>query len=247
MALYYLPVPGAMMFPNSDTIAAVELETVIDNLPIAVLVMDRDRKIILANRIAREFTGCSSEELSGIRLGVAYFCKNSLQNGRGCGFGTSCESCFIKKQIKETVENNHKKKVCEGKLESVKFGNLDLRVTSNYLAERDCVLVSIEDLTHYKALERDSEEKNKLQAAIETAGAICHEMNQPLQVISGYLDLILSTELDIKAEREYLNITRAQTVRLGEIVCKLRNLKRYRTSEYAPGNQILDIANSIQE
>ena len=40
-------------------------------------------------------------------------------------------------------------------------------------------------------MEEDRKQKERLQIILETAGAVCHELNQPLMAISGYSELLL--------------------------------------------------------
>ena len=47
----------------------------------------------------------------------------------------------------------------------------------------------IRDISHRKQAEIERLQKEKLQGVLEMAGAACHELNQPLQVVSGYNDL----------------------------------------------------------
>ena len=232
------------MYLKYDSIGSVKLETVIDNLPLVVLVLDTDRRIEMANKKAEEFTNICRKEMIGKRPGDAFSCEFANYNERGCGYAPECESCFGRNQIMETIEAKSDKLAGEGQLYTRKHGLLDLKMTSVFLSAMEMVLVTIENLTEHKALERDRIEKDKLRAAVETAGAICHEMNQPLQVISGYIDLILASKDQDINKGEYLDITRKQLDRLVEIVGKLRNLKRYRTNEYLNGDEILDIAGS---
>jgi hypothetical protein len=48
------------------------------------------------------------------------------------------------------------------------------------------------DLTEKNRAARDRFQKEKLQGVLETAGAVCHEMNQPLQAILGHTELSLA-------------------------------------------------------
>ena len=41
------------------------------------------------------------------------------------------------------------------------------------------------------AAERVRAEKDRLQGVVEMAGAVCHELNQPIQSISGYAELMM--------------------------------------------------------
>ena len=97
------------------------------------------------------------------------------------------------------------------------------------------------DLTGKNRAARDRCQKEKLQGVLETAGAVCHEMNQPLQTILGYTELTLS---DITPENPaYLSLTKIsrQIDRMIEITHKLQNMTRYETMEYDSSTKIIDI------
>ncbi len=46
------------------------------------------------------------------------------------------------------------------------------------------------DITERKQAEEVLRESGRMQGVLEMAGAVCHEMNQPLMAITGYSDLI---------------------------------------------------------
>ena len=89
-------------------------------------------------------------------------------------------------------------------------------------------------------------EKEKLQGVIETAGAVCHEMNQPLQAVSGMNELML---LDIKDSHplyEKLTKVKGQIERMGSITQKLMRITRYEAKDYLK-SKIVDIERSSKE
>jgi DNA-binding response OmpR family regulator len=86
-------------------------------------------------------------------------------------------------------------------------------------------------------------EKEKLQGVIEMAGAVCHELNQPLQVVSALSELlILDVEKDTPLYKNIKNI-RAQTDRMSITTRKLMKITKYKTKDYLNG-KIIDIANA---
>jgi PAS domain S-box-containing protein len=97
------------------------------------------------------------------------------------------------------------------------------------------------DLTEKNRAARDRYQKEKLQGVLETAGAVCHEMNQPLQTILGVTELALA---DISLNNQaYLPLTKIgkQIDRMAEITRKLQSITRYETMEYDSKTKILDI------
>jgi len=86
--------------------------------------------------------------------------------------------------------------------------------------------------------------KEKLQGALEMAGAICHEMNQPLQNITGYAEILgINISPDDPAYRN-ISMIQDQIDRLGTITKKLMRITRYKTKSYAGDSKIFDIEQS---
>ena len=83
-------------------------------------------------------------------------------------------------------------------------------------------------------------EKEKLQGVIEMAGAVCHELNQPMQVVSGISELL---KVDLKDNPSfYRNIQtlQGQIGKMSTITRKLMRITRYETKGYLKG-KIIDI------
>ena len=83
-------------------------------------------------------------------------------------------------------------------------------------------------------------EREKLQVIFEMTGAICHELSQPMQAISGNSELILMNIQ--KNDPLYRNIKaiKEQIDRMGNITRKLKRVTRYKTKDYING-KIIDI------
>ena len=80
------------------------------------------------------------------------------------------------------------------------------------------------------------------------AGAICHELNQPLHAILGYCELLMMDDVIAKHEvREILDTIVEQINRIDKITKKLLNITHYKTLKYAGKSIIFDIWNSSVE
>ena len=100
--------------------------------------------------------------------------------------------------------------------------------------------------TEVRKMEEDRKQKERLQIILETAGAVCHELNQPLMAVSGYSELMLMAMA--KEDPLYdknLKILE-QVNRMGEITGKLMGITRYRTKSYGRGRKIIDIDKASQ-
>jgi len=96
------------------------------------------------------------------------------------------------------------------------------------------------DITSRKRAEEEEKHSEKLSAALEMAGAICHELNQPLQVISGRIDLLSMESKDERAHKA-LEIISDQIRRIGTITKKLMGLRKYSNRAYAGTMKIANI------
>ncbi|SEM82137.1 PAS domain S-box-containing protein [Syntrophus gentianae] len=103
------------------------------------------------------------------------------------------------------------------------------------------MLVLLQDITDRKRAEEEQLHRIKLQNALEMAGTICHELNQPMQVLSGYTELLMS---NLPQDEKYLGklrIIKEQTKRVGIITEKLMALKDCSVKNYAGISEIIDI------
>lgn len=102
-----------------------------------------------------------------------------------------------------------------------------------------CIYV---DITERKRVEEQRIEREKLEGVIEMAGAVCHELNQPMQAVSGFSELLLAdTSEDITLNGNLKGI-KDQIHRMGEITKKLMRITKYETKDYVfDGKKIIDI------
>ena len=84
--------------------------------------------------------------------------------------------------------------------------------------------------------------RQKLQGVMEMAGAVCHELNQPLHVVAGYSEMLLIDLDESNPQAETLRIIKAQVDRIGELTRKIMRITQYRTKDYLGGRHaIVDI------
>lgn len=113
-----------------------------------------------------------------------------------------------------------------------------IRLSANDVSNpEESAIATFTDISQRKIVEREKYEKERLQGVLEMAGAVCHEINQPLQAITGYSDLLL---MGSGSDKDIDSI-RFQVDRLGKITQKLSNITRYRTVNYSENIKIVDI------
>jgi signal transduction histidine kinase len=108
---------------------------------------------------------------------------------------------------------------------------------------RGCLTV----VTMEMRAEEERVNRERFQALLETAGAVCHELNQPIQSILSYCETILrETEKGDPMSEKFKKIM-DQTRRMGDITRKLTGITKYETKDYVEGVRIVDIDKSSRE
>ena len=221
---------------------------IINNLPIAVAVIDADRKLVLANRMACIFVNKDNNQLVGLAGGAAFGCIHHQDVPEGCGFGKVCGQCKLRMTVNDTLENDRGHFQVETFMTFNSIGRRHLKITTQplQLHKGKAVLLSIEDITNAKRYERAKIEKEKLAAVVRTAGAICHEISQPLMVILGFSELLIDEIDHGQVQEENIREIRDQAERLAEITNKLGVITQYKTKTYLSSEILdLDAASSI--
>jgi CheY-like chemotaxis protein len=103
------------------------------------------------------------------------------------------------------------------------------------------LLARIRSVLTQRMLAEKTVEQEKLQGVLEMAGAVCHEMNQPLQAVTWATELLLR---EIPEEDRLSSAARdinRNIERIGEITRKLQGITRYETMKYVGNTKIIDI------
>ncbi len=221
---------------------------IINALPLAILVIDRNRSVLLANKVSLEFTNKDKDQLLGLVTGEAFSCINHEKHHKGCGFSQDCIRCKFKEALEDTLTKGKPRymiettKVLKKKGKRIlRFSTKPLKLSGNHVA-----LLSIQDLTQERIHERVRLEKEKLATALETTGGVCHELSQPLQVIMGYCE-ILSHKTDLDTETtNALSVIQEEVDKLAQLTHDLTKITRYETKPYLK-SKIIDIEKSASE
>ena len=212
---------------------AVEWETTFNSIADLVSIHDRDFRLVKVNDAYAAMFGMPPEDLVGRR------CYEIVHGTR-----KPCLDCPHVRTLASgqpyTVD------LYEPRLEL----HLDISTSPLFDDAGDVVgsVHIVKDITERKRAEEELLQKEKLQAALEMAGATCHEMNQPLQAILGYAELLVT---DVSEEDEppqkYLRGIREQAARMARITRKLNNITRYRTRDYLDDVKIIDLDEASAE
>ncbi|PID40345.1 MAG: hypothetical protein CR984_03660, partial [Proteobacteria bacterium] len=103
---------------------------------------------------------------------------------------------------------------------------------------------ALQELTRWQ--KEATQNSERFQGILELAGAVCHDMNQPLMAISGYAELILMETPENSKFTEKLRKISEQVAKMGDITKKLMRITRYKTKNYM-NQKIIDIDKSSSE
>jgi signal transduction histidine kinase len=192
-------------------------------MPIVVMVLDHQRRIVLANAKAVEVTRRQAQELTGLRLGEALDCIHARETPGGCGSTEFCAWCGALRAVKSGLANVSGQAEC-AMLRLGQYGleGLDLRVIVKPmdLDGHILALVTIQDVSHEKR--RRTLERLFFHDVLNTAGGLrglmellCLDIPDKLrdkakfihETLSHLVDEILFHKVVMAAENEELSVS----------------------------------------
>jgi len=94
-----------------------------------------------------------------------------------------------------------------------------------------------------KAVSPDTIKKERLNAIIQTAATVNHEINNPLTAVLGNIQLLLmrQNEFDDELVRK-LRVVEESALRIKEVTQKLMHITSDNVTEYTPGSEMIDLS-----
>ena len=120
-------------------------------------------------------------------------------------------------------------------------------VTSIYHEGRRAILGHFMDITQARRAAEERQEREKLQTILEMAGAVGHELNNPLQVVLVCSEKIDPDSLLDKPSRKRLLLLKKNIKRIIQIITKFQNITQYAVKDYIQGTKIIDIDAASRE
>ncbi len=109
------------------------------------------------------------------------------------------------------------------------------------------LLARIKSALTQQELTRKLLEEEKLEGVLEMAGAVCHELNQPMQSVLGFSQLLMDDMTMDDPRYEYISIIKDQIDKMGRITKKLMRITKYETRDYIESTKIIDIYKASDE
>ena len=176
----------------------------LDAIPIIVLVLDRNRQVVMANAQTLHATGLEIDDLLGKRPGEAFNCVHALGSAGGCGTTEFCSRCGALRALLAGLEGRRSVQECS----LTRHGQhgveaLDLQVSSSPIgiAGKDFVLFSVQDVSDQKR--RRILERLFFHDMLNTAGGLSglmdilrQEVPEPLREDADFIHASLAWLVD---------------------------------------------------
>lgn len=214
------------------------LEKLIDSTVDAIVAADIDGNVVLFNQGAERIYGYAAEDVVG-RMSVAKLypeggARQVMRMLRSMSYG----GVGRLEQTRREIVNN------DGELVPV-----NMTASMIYEDGEEVATVGIfSDLRERIRIEQrllQAQEKlqvtEKQAVVAQLAGTAAHELNQPLQSIIGYAQLILKQSHADDSHVRAVNVILREGERMAEIVRKIGKLTRYETKSYVGDQRILDL------
>jgi len=192
-----------------------KIETIFSRLGNGVLIFDADQNLVYANEAVRQF-----------------FPKLRLNNVR-------CSDLPIYDEMKEWLESDAPFWRVEYSPSQHRYWRIDGIRSKGGNGENEIYII-LQDITHEHQRHVQRLESERLKVAMEMAGSVAHELNQPLTGILGYCSLLLE-ELDPDSETaEEVRMIEEQASRIAELLKKFQNVVKIKTKPYPGDTSIID-------
>jgi len=109
------------------------------------------------------------------------------------------------------------------------------------LDEEPQAVAILTDVSKEHEVHLERMEKERLAGVLQMAGAAAHELNQPMQVISGLLWMLLKKMDEQDPSRKTLHTIYAEVERMTAISRKIANIGSYEIKDYVGETKIIDI------
>ena len=203
---------------------------IVEHAPAGVCEIDlNDQRFVYVNDVMCKYTGYEKKAFLSMRLPDI--------------LGKGGKNPFMEKTVKTSAANKgSESSECKiRRKDGSEFWSILSISNMHENGKPITAIIVLSDITKEKQAEKERLEKEKLKGVLEMAGAVCHELNQPMQAISLCCELLIKTGSENDPDYTDIRDIFQEVKRMSEIIGKLTRITRYENIDYIEGIEIIDI------
>ncbi|MDP3481281.1 MAG: GAF domain-containing protein [Desulfoprunum sp.] len=202
------------------------LGNILDCIRPQLLVVDRTRHVVMANRAFLQ--AHDQEEVEVLGMDYGQLCQREAE-GESCPVDQVLFSGRMASIVQQVDEEDGRHWYERTATPIVNGGG-----------EVEFVIEIIRDLTAQRRLEAERAERSKLEGVIEMAGTVAHEINSPLFAALGTAQLLEADLLGSEQEEDLRTVVR-NLKSISELTAKMTAMTGYRSREYVGETRIVTL------
>jgi signal transduction histidine kinase/DNA-binding response OmpR family regulator len=225
-----------------------DLEAIFEAAPVGMLLTNENMIVVRLNYAIKEMLHREYARIIDQPIGLALGCINSTKSDEGCGFGSTCAGCLLKKAMCSVLDSG--RSVQEVEIHpTLQLDNQQIKpwfcisVKPVMIGGRKHLIVAINDITQRKRAEEELKETMELKS--QFISTISHELRTPLTgMIEGIAIVLDEVAGPInKKQTKFLRIAKRNADRLSVLINDVLDFQRL-----GAGKMKLDIqSNDINE
>ncbi len=200
------------------------LADIINSLQHQLLVLDHDRRVVLANQVYLDTAGKKEDEVLGTHYGELCRAADGV---------CPVDQIFQGEEMRPFVQEFRS----DDQTHWFERTASPIRDAGGKIAY---VIEVIRDITSEHLLTEEKNQRGKLQAIVELAGTVAHEINSPLFAALGTAQLLVEDTLPPEAGEELAVIIR-NLQQIGELTRKMATMTGFTSRDYVGESKILSL------
>lgn len=203
------------------------LQTIMDSLWLSVLVLDPEKRVVMANQMFLEMQGFKEQDVLG--QSYAQVSLWPVNDNDICPVNQVIRS-GAPVAILESFDTHNSTSWFERHLSPIKGDNNTV----------EFVIEAVRDITDQRLLDQERMERMKLQGVIEMAGTAAHQLNSPLFAALGTAQLLLD-DLTDKDHADDLEMIIRNLKNISDLTREMTDVTGYESRQYVGETNIVEL------